>query len=138
MESGLATLGDDAPALDPGPRAQVDDMLGPADGLLVVLDDDDGIAPGLQSGERVEQQGVVPRVQADGRLVQDVADPLQVGAELGGEADALGLAPGQGWCPAVQAEIAEPDLRQEGQAVADLREQVAGDGCLALVEVECG
>ena len=111
-------------------------MLGPADGLLVVLDDDQGVPSGLQGGEGVEQQGVVPGVQADGGLVEDIADAAQVGAELGGEADALGLAAGQGGGAPVEAEIAESHPVQEGEPVADLREQIAGDDSLALVQLQ--
>jgi len=57
-----------------------------SDGVFVVLDHDQRVAFLLELLQRVEQDAVVARVQADGRLVEDVAHAAQVGAELGGEA----------------------------------------------------
>ena len=59
--------------------------------------------------QRVEQDLVVARMQADGRLVEHVAHALQVGAELRREADALRLAARQRRRGAVEREIAEAD-----------------------------
>jgi hypothetical protein len=77
---------------------------------------------------------VVARVQADGRLVEDVADAAQVGAELRGEPDALRLAAGQRGRGAVERQVAQADLRQESQARAEFGDQVACDLGLAAVE----
>ena len=71
-------------APDPCPRADVDDVIGARDRLLVVLDDDDRVALGAKAGEGVEQHAVVARVQPDRRLVEHVADTAEVAAELGG------------------------------------------------------
>ena len=49
----------------------------------------------LELRERVEQDAVVARMQADGRLVEDVADAAQVRAELRREPDALRFAAGE-------------------------------------------
>jgi hypothetical protein len=73
-------------------RAEVDDVVGAADRVLVVLDDDQRVALGAELLQRVEQDLVVARMQADGRLVEDVADAAQVRAELRREPDALRLA----------------------------------------------
>ena len=73
-------------------------------------------------------------MQADGGFVQHVADALQVGAELAGQADALGLATGQGGGGAVEREVAQAHVDEEGQAVADLVEDAGGDVGLAAVE----
>ena len=59
---------------------------------VVVLDDDDRIAARPELLERAEQLLVVARVQADGRLVEQVEYASESGADLRGEADALGLA----------------------------------------------
>ena len=67
-------------------------MVRAADGVLVVLDHDQRVALRLELLQRVEQDPVVARVQADRGLVEDVAHAAQVGAELRGEADALRLA----------------------------------------------
>jgi hypothetical protein len=72
---------------------QVDDQVGPLHELVVVLDDDQRVALVAQREEGRDQPLVVARVQADARLVEDVEDAGEVGAELRGEADPLGLAP---------------------------------------------
>ncbi len=113
-------------AAHPGAGADVDHVFGAADGLLVVLHHHDGVALALELLQGLEQQAVVARVQADGRLVEDVADPAQVGAELGGQPDPLRLTAGEGRGGAIQGQVAEADLFQELQARDDLADQIAG------------
>ena len=55
-----------------GAGADVDDVIGNANGLLVVLDDDDGVPDVAQPHERVDEPLVVALVQADRRLVEHV------------------------------------------------------------------
>ena len=43
-------------------------MFGPADRLLVMFDDDDGVPLAFEAAQGVEQHAVVAGVQADGRL----------------------------------------------------------------------
>jgi hypothetical protein len=102
-------------------------VVGAADGVLVVLDHQQGVAAVAQGLEGVEQQAVVARVQADGGLVEDVAHAAQVGAELRRQADALRLAARQRGRGAVERQVAEADVLQEGEAPADLADQVARD-----------
>ena len=111
-------------------------MLRLPDGLLVVLHHDHRVPLLLQPPQGLEQHPVVPGVQPDGGLVEDVAHPAQVGAERGGEADALRLAAAQGRGRAVEAEVAEPDLAQEVQARAELAADVARDLLLPRIERE--
>ena len=86
---------DDLAAVLAGAGADVDDPVGGADGVLVVLDDDQGVAEVLEPDQRLDEALVVALVEADRRLVEDVEDADQAGADLGGEPDALGLAAGQ-------------------------------------------
>ncbi len=83
---------DDFPAETAGPGTQVDKMIRRGDGVFVVLDDDEGVALVAEGDEGFEEGGVVARMEADGGLVEDIEHSAEVGAELGGEADALGLA----------------------------------------------
>ena len=84
---------DDLAAAHAGAGAEVDHVVGAADGVLVVLDDHQRVAVATPSSrERVEQDRVVARMQADGRLVEHVAHAAQVRAELRREPDALRLA----------------------------------------------
>ena len=78
-----------------GAGTHVDHEVGRADRLLVVLDDDHGVAEVAQPLERRDEPRVVALVQADGRLVEDVEHAHQSGADLRGEPDALRLAAGQ-------------------------------------------
>jgi hypothetical protein len=88
----------------------------------------------LSSVQGVEQDAVVARVQADGRLVQHVADALQVRSQLRRQADALRLAARQRGRGAVQGQVAQADLLQEGQARTDLAEHVTGDVVRAALQ----
>ena len=59
---------------------------------------------------------VVALVQADGRLIEHVADADQAAADLRGQADALGFAAGEGAGLAVEGEVAQADVDHELQA----------------------
>ena len=125
-------VGDDLAAVLPRPGPDVDHPVGRADRLLVVLDDEDGVAEVAQPGERRDQLGVVALVQADRRLVEDVQDAHERRPDLGREADALGLAAGQRLARPVDRQVVEPDVDEEAEARADLLEDLVGDRPLAL------
>ena len=72
--------------------AHVDHVIGGADRLLVMLDDDDAVAEIAQAVQRLEQPRIVALMQADGRLVQHIEHAGEARADLRGEADALALA----------------------------------------------
>ena len=100
--------------------ADVDDVVGAADRVLVVLDDDDRVAQVAQPEQRFQQALVVPLVQSDGRLVQHVHDADQSGADLTGEADALGFTAGERACLPFESEVVQPDVHEKGEPFADL------------------
>ena len=107
-----------------GPWSHLDDVIGGADRVLVVLDDDDRVADVAQALERRDHLGVVFRVQADARLVEDVEHPHQAGADLRRQPDALRLAARERAGAAVEVEVVEPDAEQELQPRADLAEHL--------------
>ena len=80
-----------------GAGADVDDVVGRAHGLLVVLDDEHGVAEVAQAQQRVDEAPVVALVQADAGLVEDVEHADQRRADLRGQADALRLAAARAW-----------------------------------------
>ena len=123
---------DDLTAVLARTRADVDDPVAGADGVLVVLDDDHGVAEVAQTYERLDEPVVVALVQTDGRLVEHVEHADQAGADLGGEPDALRLAAGE--CPggAVEGEVVEPDVEQEAEPLVDLLEHPLADLALAV------
>jgi hypothetical protein len=118
----------------PGARPHVDDVVGGADGVLVVLDDDHAVAAVAQLVERLDQAVVVALVQPDRRLVEDVEHADQRRADLRGQPDALRLAARQGRRGAVEAEVVEADVHQEAEPIADLAQDAARDLLLPLVQ----
>ena len=120
-------LGDHLPAMDPGTGTHVHHQVGGADRLLVVLDHDDGVADVAQVVEGAQQPLVVALVQADGRLVQDVHDADQTGTDLAREANALGLAAGEGVRATLQGQVVQSHVGEETQARRDLLDDLGPD-----------
>ncbi len=69
-------------AVNAGARAQVDDIVGRENCFLVMLDDNHSVADIAQCLQRDEQALIVTLMQADRRLVQDIHDAGQPGADL--------------------------------------------------------
>ena len=113
--------GDDAPAMRPRPRPHVDDEVGCAHDVGVVLDDQHGVAQVAQFFQHGHEALGVARVQASGGLVQDVDDAGQLRVQHAGQAHALQLAARQRDGLAVEREVAQPHL----QVAGELRLQVA-------------
>ena len=126
MSSGVPSAIDVA-AEAAGARTEVDDPVGGLDRLLVVLDDEHGVAEIAQAVQRLDQALVVALVQADRRLVEHVQHARELAAELRREPDALRLAARQRRGGAVEREVVEADVEQERQARLDLLEHLAGD-----------
>ena len=110
----------DLAAVHAGPRAHLDDVVGGADRVLVVLDDDHGVADVAQALERRDHLDVVLRVQADARLVEHVEHAHQAGADLRRQPDALRLAARERARAAVEVQVVEADAEQQLEAAADL------------------
>ena len=129
-------FGDDVAAEFAGAGAEVEDIVGVADGVFVVLDDEDGVAEVAQVFEGGDEALVVALMQADGRLIEDVEHAAQARADLRGEADALAFAAGERGGVAVEREIAEADGVEEFEAFDDLAAEAVGDEGFARGEVE--
>ena len=72
----------------------------------------DGIAHIAQPKQRLQQPSIIPLVQPDRRLIQDVEHPDQARSDLRGEPDALPFPPREGGGRPVQREIVEPHIVQ--------------------------
>ena len=78
-------MGHNLPALPAGSRTEIDNGVGGPDGLFVMFHDDDGIAAVAQLGQRLDQNMVVPGMQADGGFIQNIADAGQIRSKLSGK-----------------------------------------------------
>jgi len=87
-----AALGDNLTALGARRRAELDDPVGGADDLPLVLHDDDRVAVAGQGGDHLVQALDIARVQPHGRLVEHVQQAGGARVHRRGELDALPLA----------------------------------------------
>ena len=133
---------DDLTTVLAGCRADVHDPVRGSDRVLVVLHHDQRVAEIPKADQRLDQPVIVALVQADAGFVQDVQHSHQSAADLGGQANALRLSPGQGAGRPVQGQIVQPDVDQEPQSGVHLLENPFGDLRLPVVEFhivqECG
>jgi len=133
LKMGRFALVDDFAAEAASTGSEVDEVVCCRDCVLVVFNDDERVAVVAEFDEGFEKGGVVAWMKADGRFVENVEHTAEVGTELSSEADALGFAAGKGVAGAVELEIAKADFLKEGESLADLRKDVAGDEFLAIV-----
>ena len=128
-------FGDDVPAVNAGARPHVDHVIGGADGFLIMLHHDHGVAEIAQALQRFQQLDVVALVQADGRLIEHIEHAGEPGTDLRGEADALTFAARQRAGIAAQREIFQPYIVEEFQPGADFLEDARGDFLLLLGQI---
>ena len=136
LQVGHAALRHQAAAAHAGARADVDQVLGGADGVFVVFDHHQRVAVVAELLQRAQQDAVVARVKADGGFVEHVAHALQVAAQLRGQADALRFAARQGGRAAIEREVAQAHLFQKRQTAVDLGQQVARDFAGAAAQLQ--
>ena len=97
---GIA-LGDDVATDLAGARPEVDHMRGAADGVFIVLDHHQSVALVAEGFQGMKQDLVVARVQTNGGFIKHIAHPLQMTAQLRGQANALRLTPTQSGRPSI-------------------------------------
>ena len=121
-------LRDDLAAMDAGAGAHVDDVIGGADRILVMLDDDHGVAEIAQAPERVEQPVVVALVEAD-RWARRARRARPTGREPIWQARRMRWLSPPDSVPlgAIEVEIIEPDIVEEAEPLDDLLEDALGD-----------
>ena len=129
----------DLAAVQAGAGPHVDEPVGAAHHLLVVLDDEHRVADVAQPLERVDQPRVVALVEADRRLVEDVEDADELRADLRREPQPLRLAARERRRRAVEREVADSDVVEEREPLPDLlhdpvADQLLGRGQAELVE----
>src|SRR3989442_37839 len=103
-------------------RAEVYDVVGRANRLLVVLHDEHRVAEVAQLLECGEQPRVIALMQADRRLIQDVQHADESAADLRCETDALRFATGECDGRTIEREVIESDVDEEAQPLGDFLE----------------
>ena len=123
------------PPSRPAAGTEVEQLVGVADHLAVVLDHQERVAQVAELFQGVEQPAVVAGMQADRRLVEHVEHAAQAAAHLGRQADPLHLAAGKRRGGPGKRQIVEAHVDQELQPVADLAAHLAGDLPLGVAEL---
>ncbi|CCJ99707.1 hypothetical protein BN130_2423 [Cronobacter malonaticus 507] len=125
-------FGDDLAAVYASARADIDHMVGRADGVFIVLHHNYCIAKITQVNQRTEQAFVIALMQADGRLIQHIHHTHQARADLACQTDTLRLAARKRFCGAGERQVVQADVHQEFQAIANLFQHFFSDfGALA-------
>ncbi len=124
----------DPAALLAGARAHIHQPVRTQHRLDIVLHHHHRIALVPQLLQRGNQLAVVPLVQPDARLIQNVEHIHQLRPDLRGEPDALAFPARKRRRGPVQRQIAQPHIEQEDDSVVELFEDVAGNQPLLLAE----
>src|SRR5262249_47537686 len=111
-----------------GSRADLYQVIGGADRLLVMLHDYHRIAQIAQPPQRLDHLDIVFGMQPDTRFIQDIEHSHQAGTDLRGEADTLRLAAGERAGGTIKVKIVQADAKQQlhpvTDFVADLRARI--------------
>ena len=99
----------DGRAVNARARADIHQIVGCQHGFVVMLNHDQRVAQIAQVLEGFQKPRVVALVKADGRLVQNVQNAHQRGADLRGQPDALRFAAGERCRGARECEILQAD-----------------------------
>ncbi len=129
------TLRDDLAAVLARARPHVDNVVGGQNGILVVLDHDHAVAEIAQVLESGQQPIVVPLMQPDRRLVEDIHHSGEARADLRCKPDALRLAARKRFRGPVERQVIEPDVVQELQPGHDLLDDLVGDRLTLSLEL---
>ncbi len=100
-------------AVNASAGADIDDMVGAADGFFIMFHHQHGIAQVAQVKQGIEQAAVITLVQANRGFVEDIHHPHQAGADLAGQADALGLTTGESVGTAAQGQVVQAHIHQK-------------------------
>src|SRR5690348_2021290 len=114
---------------------QIDDKISAANGVFVVLDNQDCVSQIAELLQRAEQTIVVAGMQADGGFIQNVKNAAQTRSNLRREAYTLGLTAGESRGGTIQAQVAETHGQQKVNPFRDFLERTGGDFALARSEL---
>ncbi len=100
--------------------AEIENPVGVADDVEIVLDDDDRVAEVGEAMQDLEELAHVVEVQAGGGLVEQIERAAGLAlAELAGQLHALGFAAGKGSGALAKVDVAEADIDEGLELLAD-------------------
>ena len=99
-------------------------------GVFVMLHHQDGIPQVPQTLQCGQQLVIVPLVQADAGLIQDIGHAHQAGTDLGGQTDSLGLAAGQCSRSSGQGQVIQTHIDEKAHPGPDFLQDRGADGLL--------
>src|ERR1035437_8957599 len=114
-------------SVQPGPGPEIDNVVRRANRVLVVLDDDDGVAQISQTFEGIEQSMIVALMQSDARFIEDVKHADEPRPDLRGQPNPLCLAAGERVALPVHREVRQANIFEEGQPGANLLDDLTGN-----------
>ncbi len=117
----------DLSAVNARAGAHVHKVIGRPHGVLIVLYHNDGVAQVSQVLQGFQKLLVIPLVQADAGLVQDVQHPHQGRADLSGQTNALAFPAGKGAGGTGKGQIFQAHAVQEAQPGFDFLEDRSGN-----------
>ena len=129
---------DDVPAVFARPGAHVDDPVGGLHRVIVVFDNEHGIAQVAHPEHGADQAGLVALVQADAGLIQHIQHAHELAADLGGQPNTLALAAAQRHRRPRQVQVIQTHIDHELQASPDFLDDLAGDLAVALAQRHYG
>ncbi len=118
---GGRALGDDHAALGAGAGAEIDDPVGGADDVEIVIDDDHARPGAREVGEGLVEPRHLGRVEAGAGLVEDEERAAARLAQGARELDPLRLAAGERGERLPEREVAEPELAERAEGADDAR-----------------
>ena len=136
MTSFGVPLGNDMAALRPGARSHIEQMVGRLHGFRIMFDHHHGVPQIAQAEQCLEQASIVPLMQTDRRLIEDVEDADQAGADLRGEPDALPFAARQRRGRPIQRQIIQTDIDEKPQPFANFFQNPMGNHQFAFREFQ--
>ena len=114
-------------AVDPCAWPDIHNIVGGLHCFLIVLHHNDGVAQVTQVFQRLYQPRIIPLVQSDGRLIKNIQNPHETGADLGCEPDTLAFATGKGAGAASEGQIIQSHISKERKPALDLLDDLTGD-----------
>ena len=115
---GLA-LRHQPPATLAGGGADIYQIIGAADRILIMFHDQHSIAEVTQPPQRDKQPFIVALMQPDGRFIQHIKHARQARTDLRGEPNALRFPAGERGGRPRERKIIQPHIHQELQAIID-------------------